>query len=107
MFKPLHNGLMDFVLWFYASAIEIVLWQLVPLAMGWPHDGTMDPWMLASHDGWASITQDNMKHPRNNITPNWKEAKSLSPWLKRLPQPAIDSAKVVPANFPGDLHAAA
>jgi len=27
----------------------------------------------------------------------------MSPWLKTLPQPAIDSARVVPVNFPGNL----
>ncbi len=63
----------------------------------------MDPWKLASDDGWGSITQENMKLLRNKITPNWKEAKSVSPWLKTLPQAAIDSARVVPVNFPGKL----
>ena len=85
----------------YASAIEIVLWQLVPLVTGQAHDGTMDPWTLSG--GWDQITLETMKLPRVSIVPEWVDALRASPWLRALPQEALESAREVPANFPGNV----
>lgn len=72
--------------------------------MGCVQDGTLDPWKLSEQsDGWASINPDNMTLPRTILTPEWEVAGDLSPWLRTFPQDVIDSVKIVPPNFPGNL----
>jgi len=67
----------------------------------------MDPWKLTefteSHDGWASVTQSNLKLHKTIIVPEWTRAWDVSPWLKTLLQQVLDSARVVPSKFPGNL----
>ena len=85
---------------FWQAAIDLCLWQTIPIANGRENDGSMTP----SNTNWGQITCSSIPITRSNQDKlHFSHLEKVTLWKDTCPSDVLKTLGRIPSNFPGNL----